>query len=62
MTATTRLWEDEVKTIKWFITEYRHEDTEGRYYLMHIEKVWLAGVKTGLALGFIPLIAYWIIR
>jgi hypothetical protein len=51
-----------VKTIKWFINEYRHEDSEGRYYLTNILHIWFHGLKLGLLLGFIPLIAYWIIR
>lgn len=51
-----------VKTIKWFVQEYRHEDQEGRYYLVPISKIYMSGVRCGLSLGVIPLVLYWILR
>lgn len=51
-----------MKTVLWFIREYRHEDEQGRYYLVPISKIYMSGVRCGLALGLLPLVAYWILR
>ena len=48
--------------MKWFIQEYRHESLEGKYYLKHILSIWYSGLRVGLAVGLIPLVAYWILR
>lgn len=54
--------EGTVKTIKWFIEEYRQEDETGRYYLRNILSIWYSGLRIGLGLGVVPLIVYWILR
>jgi len=51
-----------VKTIRWFLQEYRHEDEQGRYYLIHIERIWMSAFRTGLCCGLVPFIVYWILR
>ena len=51
-----------VKTIKWLIREYRHEDQEGKYYLNSIMQVWLSGAKYGFVVGFLPVLVWWILK
>lgn len=51
-----------VKTIKWLIREYRHEDLEGKYYLTSIIQVWLSGAKYGFVAGILPPLVWWILR
>jgi len=51
-----------VKTVRWFIDEYRHEDKEGQYYLRNILHIWYNGLRTGLVIGLLPLVLVWILR
>lgn len=51
-----------VKTIKWLVREYRHEDLEGRYYLNSIIQIWINGAKYGFLAGFVPLLVWWVLK
>ena len=51
-----------MKTIKWFLSEYRHEDAQNRYYLQNIVKIWMSGLRYGFIAGLLPLIVWWILR
>lgn len=51
-----------VRTVKWMINEYRHEDKEGQYYLNGIIHIWLSGARCGVLVGLLPLIVWWILR
>lgn len=51
-----------VNTFKWFISEYRHEDETGQYYLRNIVKIWLSGLRYGFCAGFIPVLVWWILK
>jgi hypothetical protein len=44
------------------MTEYRHEDQEGKYYLVNITKIWLSGLRYGFCAGFIPVLVWWILK
>ena len=54
--------EGAVRTVRWLINEYRHEDAAGRYYMDKVMTIYFAGLKLGLALGLIPVLLWWILR
>lgn len=51
-----------MNTLRWFLTEYRHEDEQNRYYLQNIVKIWMSGLRYGFIAGLLPLIVWWILR
>lgn len=55
-----------MKTIKWFMQEYRQEDAEGQYYMREILKIYYKGIQTGVVCMFggflITLLVYWVAK